>query len=202
MFEQLVRLLLTQTARISQYLVPDMINAQKDCVSCLSLLCQSCVTCLHEEDRYQAQLWIPGCYWSPRPEWDLRKIDLVPSLQTQCQPASCLWKYLILRWISLLRGLKSMTAHALIEGHRSDRVWHYLIYSFFFRATSDRFVNQYFFWTLSPVPWLTALTWWTQSSDETLWKCSSSAPVLFSLPLFSHVFLTEQGFREADGVSD
>lgn len=70
-----VRLLLTQTASVSQYLVSDTVNAQKDCVSCLSLLCQSCVTCLHEEDWYQAQLWIPGCYWftqtqpGPQKDW-------------------------------------------------------------------------------------------------------------------------------------
>lgn len=122
---------------------------------------------------------------SPRPNWDLRKIDLAPSLQTHCQPAFCLWKYLILSWISLLRGLKSMIAHALIKGHRSDRLWRYLIYSFSFRAADHCFVSQYFFWALPLVPWLTPFTWQTQSSDETLWECSSSAPALFSLPLFS-----------------
>lgn len=137
-----VRLLLTQNGSIIQYLVSDIADTQKDCVPCFSLFCWFCVTCLHHGHQYQAQFWIPEYYWftqtQPEPQKDWPRTLF---LQNCCQPAFCLWKHLILRWMSLLRGLKSMIAHALIKGLGSDRLWHYLIYSFSFRAADHCFVN-------------------------------------------------------------
>lgn len=139
---QLVRLQLTQRASISQYLVQDTVDAQKDFVFGFSLLCQSGVTCLHHRHWFLPQFWIPGYDWftrtQPRPQ---KEWPSTPLLQNCCQPVFCLWKYLILRWISLPRGLKSMIAHALIKGHGSDRPWRYLIDSSSFRAADCHFVS-------------------------------------------------------------
>lgn len=99
-----------------------------------------------------------------------------------------------------------MIVHALIKGHKSERLWRYLIYSFSFRVAEHHFVRLYIseFWELLTVHSFTPFTWWIQSSDETFWECGISSclcQVTVTLP-FLHFLLTEPGFWEAGGVCD